>query len=103
MAEFKSKPGSFLPFLEASQRGAPSTPSAPASPVTLLEILGRQAQQSLPMADLQTLSGMESSRYVASLKSLRDEGYIVIEGDPLAGVVRMTDRGMDVSRLARPA
>jgi DNA-binding IclR family transcriptional regulator len=71
--------------------------------VTLLEILGRQLQQALPMDDLQTLSGLESSRYRESLKSLRGAGYIAIEGDPLAEVVRLTDRGAEVSRLARPA
>jgi DNA-binding MarR family transcriptional regulator len=55
------------------------------------------------MADLQTLSGIEPSRYRESLKSLRDAGYVAIEGDPLAEVVRLTERGAEVSRLARPA
>ena len=36
-------------------------------------------------------------------RSLRGAGYIAIEGDPLAEVVRLTDRGAEVSRLARPA
>ena len=103
MADFKPKPGTFLPYLEFSQREKSSPPSPPASPVTLLEILGRQVQQALPMPDLQTLSGMESNRYRESLKSLRDAGFVAIEGDPLAEVVRLTDRGAEVSRLARPA
>jgi hypothetical protein len=55
------------------------------------------------MADLQTLSGIESGRYRESLKSLRDAGFVAIEGDPLAEVVRLTERGAEVSRLARPA
>jgi hypothetical protein len=103
MSDFKPRPGTFLPFLEATQRDKSSVQSALASPVTLLEILGRQLQQALPMDDLQTLSGLESSRYRESLKSLRGAGYIAIEGDPLAEVVRLTDRGAEVSRLARPA
>ncbi|MGA2147245.1 MAG: hypothetical protein ABSH49_20055 [Bryobacteraceae bacterium] len=103
MADFKSRPGTFLPYLESSQREKSPAPSSPASPVTLLEILGRQVQQALPMADLQTLSGIEPSRYRESLKSLRDAGYVAIEGDPLAEVVRLTERGAEVSRLARPA
>ena len=103
MADFKPKPGTFLPYLEFSQREQSSPSSPPVSPVTLLEILGRQVQQALPMADLQTLSGIESGRYRESLKSLRDAGFVAIEGDPLAEVVRLTERGAEVSRLARPA
>jgi hypothetical protein len=30
-------------------------------------------------------------------------GFVAIEGDPLAEVVRLTERGAEVSRLARPA
>ena len=71
----------------------------PPSPVTLLEILGRQVQQTLPMADLQTLSGMEPSRYLESLKSLRHAGQVAIEGDPLAGVVRLTLVGIEKCAL----
>jgi hypothetical protein len=42
MADFKPRPGTFLPLLEFSQREKSAAPSPPASPVTLLEILGRQ-------------------------------------------------------------
>jgi hypothetical protein len=63
MSDFKPRPGTFLPFLESTQRDKPAGPSKPASPVTLLEILGRQLQQALPMDDLQQLSGMEAGRY----------------------------------------
>jgi hypothetical protein len=103
MSDFKPRPGTFLPFLEATQRDTRSTQSSPPSPLTLLEILGRQVQRALPMDDLQTLSGMEATRYRESLRSLRDTGYIAIDGDPLAEIVRLTDRGMEVSLLARPA
>jgi hypothetical protein len=103
MSDFKPKPGAALPFLEYSQRLKSSESSKPSSPVTLLDILARQVQQVLPMADLQTLSGMEANQYRESLKRLRDAGYIAIEGEPLAEVVRLTDRGADVARLAQPA
>jgi DNA-binding IclR family transcriptional regulator len=105
MSDFKPRAGTFLPFLEATQRDKPamSAPPSLASPVTLLEILGRQVQQALPMDDLQKLSGMESSQYRESLRSLRDAGYVAIDGDPLAEIVKLTDRGVEVSRLARPA
>jgi hypothetical protein len=55
------------------------------------------------MDDLQKLSGMEAGRYRESLRSLRDAGYIAIDGDALAEIVRLTDRGAEVSQLARPA
>jgi predicted transcriptional regulator len=100
MADFKSKPGSFLPFLEDSQR---KEPSAPASPLTLLEILARQTQESLPLFDLQTRGNMDPSRYAEALKSLRNAGYIAIEGEAPEQVVRLTGTGADVVRIARPA
>jgi DNA-binding IclR family transcriptional regulator len=75
----------------------------PASPITLLEILTRQTQQSLPLFELQTQSGMDPSRYAAALKSLRDPGYVAIDGEALEQVVRLTDSGAQVLQLARPA
>lgn len=97
MSSCVSKPGSFLPFLEYSQR---ERLSAPAS---LLDILARQIQQGLPIGDLQTLSRMEASRYREALKSLRDAGYIAIDGQALDEFVRLTDKGAEAARLARPA
>ena len=106
MADFKSRPGSFLPLLEASQRresSATSAPSAPGSPLTLLGILARQSQKSLPVFDLQSLGGMDPSRYAEALKSLRDAAYIEIAGEIPEQVVRLTDSGTEVVRLAQPA
>ncbi len=45
---------------------------------------------------------MEANRYCESLRSLRDAGYIAIGGDPLAEIVKLTGRGVEVSLLARP-
>jgi hypothetical protein len=100
--DFKPRPGTFLPLLEA-QRKDSSTRTAPASPLSLLEILARQAQQSLPMFDLQTLGQMAPSRYADALKSLRDAGYIAINGEAPEQMVRLTDSGAAVVRIAQPA
>ncbi len=103
MADFKPKPGSFLPFLEymEKEKGAPQT--ALTSPATVLEILSRQTAQSLPVFDLQTLTGMDPGRFREVLKVLRDAEFVMIEGDSLDGVVRLTSRGAEAARLARPA
>jgi hypothetical protein len=103
MSDFKPKPGSFLPFLESSSQDKPSAPSAPPSPLTLLEILARRADRSLPLFDLQTLSGMEPSRYSDALKGLQSAGYIELASEGIEPVVRLTDNGQRVAQLARPA
>jgi len=103
MADFKPRPGTFLPYLEASQRKSSTQSDAPVSPLSLLTILGRQSQQSLPIFDLQTLGGMQPSRYGEALKSLKDAGYIAIEGDAPEQTVRLTASGAQVVQLARPA
>jgi hypothetical protein len=103
MADFKPKPGSFLPYLEYMQRDRSAPRPAPASPLTLLEILGRQVEGALPLPDLQTLSGMDPARYREALKGLRTAGHITIEGESLDEVVRLTDKGAELARLVRPA
>ena len=55
------------------------------------------------MFDLQTLAGMQPSSYAKALKSLRDTGYIAIEGEAPEQVIRLTDSGAKVLLLARPA
>ena len=102
MSDFKPRPGTFLPYMEYRNREKLAQ-GQPASPLTLLEILTRQTQQSLPLFELQTQSGMDPSRYAAALKSLRDPGYIAIEGVALEQVVRLTESGAQVLQLARPA
>jgi DNA-binding IclR family transcriptional regulator len=103
MLDSKPKPGSFLPYLEYEQRHKLSPQSTVASPLTLLEVLARQVRQSLYLGDLQTLSGMDPSRYREALKSLRDAGYVSVDGPALDEVVHLTDKGAEVARLARPA
>ena len=99
MSDFKPRPGTFRPYLEYTNREKPARPS----PITLLEILARQDRPTLPLFELQTLSGMEPSPYGEALKSLRDAGYIAIEGEAPEQVVRLTGGGSAVVLLARPA
>jgi hypothetical protein len=101
MSDFKLRPGTFRPFLEYINREQP-VPARP-SPLTLLEILARSPEMSLPLFDLQTRSGMEPSAYGESLKGLRDAGYIAIDGDAPEQTVNLTESGANASRLARPA
>ena len=102
--DFKAKPGSFTAYLEAMQKDKEtSRPAASASPLSLLQILVGQAQKTLGMAALQSLSGMDPVRYREALKSLREAGYITIEGAALDEVVKLTDQGAKVAALARPA
>ncbi|SPE39421.1 hypothetical protein SBA3_3200002 [Candidatus Sulfopaludibacter sp. SbA3] len=102
MSDFKPRPGTFLPFLEYANREKLGQ-RAPASPLTLLEILARDEGQALPLFELQARSGMEPSRYAEALKSLRNAGYLAVEGEALEQVVRLTPSGAEVVRLARPA
>jgi hypothetical protein len=108
MSGFKPRPGTFRPYLEYTNREKP----ARASPITLLEILARQDRAaqycregwpSLPLFELQTLSGMEPSPYGEALKSLRDAGYIAIKGEAPEQVVRLSASGSAVVLLARLA
>lgn len=102
--EFKSKPGSFTPYLEYMKRDQEDTPKASAlSPLSLLQLLAGQAPAALPMPALQQLSGMDPARYRDALKSLLGAGYIAIEGAALDEVVKLTDQGAKVAALARPA
>lgn len=102
MLDFKPKPGAALAFMEAENRRAEEK-RGNASPLTLLEILYRQSRQALPILGLQGQSGMEPSRSGEALKNLHDAGYIAIDGEALEQAVRLTDRGAEVVRLAKPA
>jgi DNA-binding IclR family transcriptional regulator len=102
MADFKPRPGTFLPYLEYTNRDKLAQ-RQPASPLTVLEILTRQPRQSLPLFELQTQSGLEPSRYGEVLKSLLDAGYISITGNAPEQDVMLTPGGIQVANLARPA
>jgi hypothetical protein len=103
MSDFKPNTGSFTAYLEYMQRGKSEPPAAPVSPITLLEVLARQPQRAMAMADLETLSGMESARFRNALKGLMDAGYVTVQGPTLEEAVRLTDKGGEAASLARPA
>ena len=101
MSDFKPRPGTFLPYLESENRR--DEQRAKPSPLALLEILSRQSSRDLHIFELQAQSAMDPARYGEALKSLRDAGYITIEGESLAETIRLTDKGAEVVRLAKPA
>ena len=101
MTDFKPRPGSFAPYLEYMNDYEAQKKAV--SPLTLLELLSQRAPQGLPIAELQSLSGMDPTRYRDALKSLRDAGFVRIEGPTLDEIVQLTDQGAEVVRLARPA
>ena len=103
MTDFKPRPGTFRPFMEAAKRARLYEQPTPTSPLTLLEILVRQSRQSLPLFDLQAQGKMDPSRYGEALKSLHNAGYILIDGDVPEQIVRLTASGAEVVRLAQPA
>ena len=75
--------------------------NAPVSPITILGILDRQVRRTLPYCDLQSLSGMDATRFRGALKSLRAADCVAIEGDQLDEMIRLTDKGAETARLAR--
>ncbi len=77
--------------------------AAPVSPITVLEILSRQPQRAMAMADLEKLSGMDSTRFRSMLKSLMDLAYVTVEGPALDAAVTLTDKGAEAAVLARRA
>jgi hypothetical protein len=103
MSDLKPKPGSFTAYLEYARRDRGATAATPASPLTLIEILAALSTPALPMAELQARSAMEPTRYREALKSLREAGYVEIDGPPLDEVVLLTGKGAEAARLARPA
>jgi hypothetical protein len=81
MSDFKPNTGSFTAYLEYMQRGKTESAAIPAvSPIALLEVLARQPQRAMAMADLEKLTGMDSGRFRDALKSLMDTGYVTVEG-----------------------
>jgi DNA-binding IclR family transcriptional regulator len=88
------------------ESGLPDVPVASNSngaptPLTILDVLARQVQRSLPIWDLQSLSGMDANRFRDALKNLRALDYVVVDGASLEEVIRLTDKGAEAASLAR--
>jgi predicted transcriptional regulator len=103
MSEFTPRLGSFTAYLESTRKDKSEAAAAPVSPITVLEILSRQPQRAMAMADLEKLSGMDSTRFRSVLKSLVDLAYVTVEGPALEAAVTLTDKGAEAAVLARPA
>ena len=98
----RANPNSFTAYLEAKQRLHPPPPAAAgATPLSLLFKLAEAGQ--MPLAELQSASGMGFGEFAAALKNLGDSGYLTVSGAPGHEVAKLTTLGEDVSRLARPA
>ncbi|MGO8819412.1 MAG: hypothetical protein ACLQVG_32670 [Terriglobia bacterium] len=98
----RATPNSFTAYLEAKQRLQPSGPAAAGStPLSLLFKLAEAGQ--MPLADLQSASGMAFGEFATALKSLGDSGYLTVSGAPGHEAAKLTALGEDVSRLAHPA
>ena len=102
MADFKSKPGAFLAYMESTNR-AKFEQRESTSPLSLLAVLNQNLNRSLPIFELQEHSGMEPSRYAEAIKKLQQIGYISIDGDPTSLIVKLTDSGLSTLQLAQPA
>jgi hypothetical protein len=87
-------------YLESTQRGESETAAAPVSPITVLKILSRQPQRAMAMADLEELSGMDSTLVRSVLTSLIDLAYFTVQGFALEAAVAFTDKGAEGSVLA---
>ena len=103
MSDDTPRLGSFTAYLESTQGGKSETAEAPVSPITVLEILSRQPQRAMGMADLKQLSDMDSMRFRGVLKKFRDLDYITVQGPPLDAAVTLTNTGAEAAILARPA
>jgi hypothetical protein len=101
VSDFKPRPGTFLPYLEAENKRQEQRPKP--SPLTLLEVLASHEMQSLPIFDLQAQTGMDPTRYGEALKSLVNARYIEIQGEAPEQTVHLTGAGAQVVKLAKPA
>ena len=104
MCDLKPKPGSFTAYLEFARRDRGTGDAPPPSPLTLVEMLSGLSTRSLPMAELPDAQRHGTPHAIGKLsESLVGAGYVEIEGPSLDEVVRLTDKGAEAARLARPA
>ena len=98
----RPKADSFTAFLEAKQRLKPS--AAASTGATPLSLLFKLAQAgSMPLAELQSASGMAFAEFSSAVTDLGNSGYVEVTGEPGHEVAKLTALGQNVSRLAQPA
>jgi len=100
-----SRADSFTACLEEKQRlesSRSALPVAGGTALTLLTVLAGAPGKVMPVATLQSASGMGFSDFSASLKRLQDSGYLQISGEPGKEIVEISKLGVDVAELARP-
>jgi hypothetical protein len=102
----RSKADSFTAYLEAKQR-LKATATAPggtgSTPLSLLLTLAEAPLAEMKLIDLQAASGMPFEEFAEAVKNLGASGYLAVAGPPGNEIVILTERGRDVSSLARPA
>ena len=100
----RSKADSFTAYLEYKQQlEKQKTPATGGTALSILAALAKNANQSLPVAELQPASGMSLLDFAEALKRLRDSGYITMTGTPGQETVALTPLGNDVASLAPSA
>ena len=102
----RSKADSFTAYLEEKQRLERARRPAPAAGGTALSLLGAliaAPDQRMPLAELQTTSGMTFADFAEAIKRLQASGYLTLGGEPGSETAELTRLGEDVARLARPA
>jgi hypothetical protein len=96
---------SFTAYLEEKQRlesSRSALPAARGSALTLLVVLAGAPGKRMPVAALHSASGMGFWDFSASLKRLRDAGYLQISGNPGKETVELSGFGAGVVELVQP-
>ncbi len=57
----------------------------------------------MPLPDLQASSGFSFTDFAEAIKRLEEMGYITLRGAPGSESAQLTELGVDVASLARPA
>ncbi|HUE24097.1 MAG TPA: hypothetical protein VMQ86_20625 [Bryobacteraceae bacterium] len=102
----QSGTNSFTTYLEEKQRWEKAkrvTPAAAGTVFSVLSVLGASAGACMPLPDLQASSGFSFTDFAEAIKRLEEMGYITLRGAPGSESAQLTELGVDVASLARPA
>jgi len=95
--------GSFGAYLDYAQRDTSASPRAAADSGNLrfLKVLADAPEAKLPMGVFLEFSGLDPILFRATLRELRDAGFISIAGPALDEVIQLTGRGAEVVKLTQ--